>query len=142
MRRLMAVLITALSLSACGGNGNQQATTAPTPSSPPFINLTGTWTGTAQDTIGGQGTLRATITQTETQFTGTWSLTFPNASYNNGGSLEGVIGATTITGVLRSNLTCPLSVTFLLNTTRSLSGQYASVNCATVTVTGTFALTR
>ena len=41
--------------------------------------LTGTWTGTLQDSLGGRGTLRLEISQTNRQLMGTWQRTFADA---------------------------------------------------------------
>ena len=52
-------------------------------------NLTGTWTGTVQDSLAGRGTLLLTLSHVNTQLTGTWQITFPEAQINNGGTLSG-----------------------------------------------------
>src|SRR5215831_10501831 len=51
--------------------------------------LTGTWTGTLQDSLAGRGTLVLNISQANRQLTGTWQSTFPDARNNNGGTLSG-----------------------------------------------------
>jgi len=51
--------------------------------------LTGSWTGTLQDSLAGRGTLVLNISQTAKQLTGTWQSTFPDAQFNNGGTLSG-----------------------------------------------------
>src|SRR4030095_577385 len=51
--------------------------------------LTGTWTGTLQDSLAGRGSLVLNLSQTNRQVTGTWQSTFPDARNNNGGTLSG-----------------------------------------------------
>src|SRR2546422_9230659 len=51
--------------------------------------LTGTWTGTLQDSLAGRGALVLNLSQTNRQLTGTWQSTFPDTRNNNGGTLSG-----------------------------------------------------
>ena len=51
--------------------------------------LTGTWTGTIQDSLAGRGTLLLNLSHVNTQLTGTWQSTFPDARNNTGGTLSG-----------------------------------------------------
>ena len=47
--------------------------------------LTGTWTGTLQDSLAGRGTVVLNISQANQQLSGTWQSTFPDPRNNNGG---------------------------------------------------------
>ena len=52
-------------------------------------NLTGIWTGTIQDSQAGRGMLLLSLSHVNTQLTGTWQQTFPDARNNTGGTLSG-----------------------------------------------------
>ena len=52
-------------------------------------DLTGTWTGPLQDSGAGRGMLVLTLSHVQTQLTGTWQQTFPDARNNTGGTLTG-----------------------------------------------------
>ena len=116
------------------------AESSPLSPSPAGVDLTGTWSGPAQDSYGGNGNLRATIAQFGSAFSGTWAITFPNPNNNNGGTVDGTVNGSKIAGTLRSNAVCPLSVTFLVNG-NSMSGTYASINCS-ISITGSFTMAR
>jgi hypothetical protein len=52
-------------------------------------DLTGTWTGSIQDSRAGRGQLLLHLSHVNTQLTGTWQQTFPDAQNNTGGTLSG-----------------------------------------------------
>ena len=52
-------------------------------------NLTGTWSGTIQQSRAGRGMLLLSLSHVNTQLTGTWQQTFPDARHNTGGTLSG-----------------------------------------------------
>lgn len=129
----LALLFTLL-LVACGGDGG----TAPSPPTP----FTGTWRGSAQDSVAGPGTLEATLSQTAAQVTGTWRIALPATGYDNGGSLAGSASGTSLQATLEPSdpTTCPFNPTGILAGAR-LSGTYAAFNC-TGNITGSFDATR
>ena len=98
--------------------------------------LTGTWTGTLQDSLGGRGTLRLEISQTNRQLTGTWQRTFADAQHNSGGALSGtgpaqdllitMVWSTTQSGA------CSFTVSAMLdnNDEDHFTGTYTPLNCA------------
>ena len=104
------------------------------------FNYSGQWTGTIQDSLGGPGTISASIAQSGRNLTGTWSATFNSG--NSGGSLTGVVtGNSVVVELEPSNReNCP----FRLVANRSgntMSGDYSAFDC-TRTVTGTISLTK
>jgi hypothetical protein len=52
-------------------------------------DLTGTWTGSLQDSRAGRGRLELRLSHTSTQLTGTWQHSFPDSRNNTGGTLTG-----------------------------------------------------
>src|SRR5262245_20856252 len=84
-RRYGVSLVLALTLLRCTGGE---------------ADLTGAWTGIINDSLAGVGTLRLTITQTDTQLTGTWQSTFADPTNNAGGSLSGSVSGDSIALVL------------------------------------------
>src|SRR5712692_9305322 len=83
------VLALALALLGCGGQGER--------------DLTGTWTGTLQDSVAGVGTILFTFSQTDAAVTGTWQSTFADPTNNNGGTLSGTAGDPAIALVLSTS---------------------------------------
>jgi hypothetical protein len=72
-RRYGWSIVLALTLALLGCSGNDEP------------NLTGTWTGTIQDSAAGTGTVLFTFSQTGTNVSGTWQFTFQNPANNSGG---------------------------------------------------------
>jgi hypothetical protein len=97
--------------------------------------LTGTWTGTLQDSLAGRGGLVLQISQTNRQLTGTWQSTFPDARNNNAGPLSGTGPGQDlmITMVWSSTQpgACSFTVTALLdiNDEDHVTGTYVPFNC-------------
>jgi hypothetical protein len=105
-------------------------------SSNPPRPLTGTWTGTIQDSVAGRGTLMLRLSQVEMQLTGTWQMTFPDAQHNNGGTLTGTgiasdLAITMVWSTTQANA-CSFTVTAMLdnNNEDRVTGTYAPFNCA------------
>ncbi len=75
-----------------------------------------------------------TISQTGTQLTGTWQSTFTDSTNNNGGSLSGTVGDTSIALLLAASRSqaCSLTVAAIRDEDNDdhFSGTYASFNCA------------
>lgn len=93
-------------------------------------SLTGVWTGGARDSLGGNGGLNFSFSQSSSDVTGTWELVFATGSpANNGGTLSGTVQGGSISGTLTSQAACHFSLT----ATRSgehLAGSYAATDCA------------
>ena len=121
-RRYAGSIVLAITLALLGCSGDDKP------------NLAGTWTGTIQDSVAGFGTLLLTISQTDTQLTGTWQSTFPNPTNNNGGTLSGTVGDPAIALVLATSRSqaCSLTVAATLDEDNDnhFTGTYASFNCA------------
>jgi len=132
MRRLrLAVVVAALvAAAACGSS------TAP--SAP--VNIAGSWKGTVADSQLGNGTVTATINQSNNAVVGSWAAQYTNAANNNSGSLQGTTDGSNVT----ITLSVPNSCSILLTATsdgKTMSGSYITVNC-TETVTGQISVTK
>ena len=97
--------------------------------------LTGSWTGTLQDSLAGRGTLVLNISQTAKQLTGTWQSTFPDAQYNNGGTLSGTgpgqdLMITMVWSTAQPGA-CSFTVTAMLDTNDEdhFTGTYVPLSC-------------
>jgi hypothetical protein len=128
MKRLFAL---ALLTAACGSATvtNPSNTVSP-------VNLAGTWTGSANSNVAGAGTVDATISQSAQTLSGSWSVRYPNAAYNNSGSLSGSIQNSTVSLALSSSIAtpCPYSVNGMFATASgrtTITGTFTTVNCAT-----------
>ena len=128
---LALTLMLAGVLAACGGSG----------SGPTAFGYSGTWSGTLNDSIGGAGTVTATMSQSGSELVGTWQATFA-AGGSNSGTLQGLIRTNDVLIELYPSdpTTCP----FALVAQRSgstLSGTYVAFAC-TVSVSGTMSITK
>lgn len=128
----LTFLVIALStlLAACGSSGGGSAS----------FDYSGTWTGTIQDSVAGQGNVTLTMTQNGDDLAGTWESTF--AEGTNGGSAVGVVNGNEVVLELHPSqaTACPYNVV----ATRSgdtLSGNYSAFNC-TANVTGTLTISK
>ena len=121
-RRYAGSIVLTLTLALLGCSGDERP------------NLVGTWTGTIQDSVAGLGTLLLTISQTDTQLTGTWQSTFTAPTNNNGGTLSGTVGDPAIALVLATSRpqACSLTVAATRDEDNDnhFTGTYASFNCA------------
>lgn len=124
VRVWLAVAVTSVAVSACSsGSGGFGA-----------FSYGGTWSGTIQDSVAGNGTIRVALTQAGTTLVGTWSASFVGS--DNGGSLVGLVNGDQVVLELNpSNVyACPYDVV----ATRSgstMAGTYAAFDC-TGTITG------
>jgi hypothetical protein len=97
--------------------------------------LTGTWTGTLQDSLAGRGTLVLHLSQAHRQLTGTWQSTFAEARNNNGGTLSGTGPARdlliTLVWSTAQPGACSFTVTAMLdiNDEDHFTGTYVPFNC-------------
>ena len=116
-------------------------------------DLTGTWTGTILDSRASRGTLVLSLSQVNTQLTGTWQQTFPNAQNNTGGTLTGT-ASSRLTGDPRDLFITMLwspaqagACTFTVEATLDnndldhFTGTYAPMDCLQPT-SGSFDVTR
>ncbi len=96
-------------------------------------NLTGTWTGTIQDSLAGTGTTLFTFSQTGTNVNGTWQFTFSNPTNNNGGTLSGTAGNPAIALTLFAAQSQACSFTVVANfdddDNDHFTGTYTTFNC-------------
>ena len=98
--------------------------------------LTGTWTGTLQDSLAGRGTLVLNLSQANRQLTGTWQSTFPDGRNSNGGTLSGTGPAQdlllTMVWSTAQPGACSFTVTAMLdsNDEDHFTGTYVPFNCA------------
>ncbi len=98
--------------------------------------LTGTWTGTLQDSLAGRGTLVLNLSQANRQVTGTWQSTFPDTRNTNGGTLSGTGPAqdlliTMIWSTAQPGA-CSFTITAMLdnNDEDHFTGTYVPFDCA------------
>ena len=98
--------------------------------------LTGTWTGTLQDSLAGRGVLVLNISQVNRQLTGTWQSTFSDARNNNGGTLSGTgpgqdLMITMVWSTVQPGA-CSFTVSAMLdnNDEDHFTGTYTPLNCA------------
>ncbi|HEY3381611.1 MAG TPA: hypothetical protein VGK32_07575 [Vicinamibacterales bacterium] len=95
MRTSFLVVISLLTVVACGGTTSSPAT--PTPTSPAtFTSLSGTWTGTSSDTSG-QDKLTWTLTQNGNAMAGTMNIADTGRSMMGNGSMQGTVNGSTMT---------------------------------------------
>jgi len=134
--RAPLALAVVLLVTACGGGDNGS------PTEPQPLTLTGTWAGTIVDSVGGHGTVRATVRQDGNQVTGTWAATFTDPRGNNGGSLSGTVNGSAVSLTLYgpNEGVCPFRVTATWSGDR-LTGTYAAFSCTTA-ITGSLDLRR
>ena len=118
-RRYGRSIVLALTLALLGCSGGDEP------------NLTGTWTGTIQDSVTGIGTALFTFSQTGTSVNGTWQFTFPNAANNNGGTLSGTATDPSIALTLQSQA-CSITVgaNFDDDDDNHFTGTYTARNCS------------
>ena len=62
--------------------------------------VAGTWTGSVSSTFT-TGTLQLVLTQSSSQVTGTWTLTFSNASQNDSGTVSGTVNGSSVSASLQ-----------------------------------------
>jgi hypothetical protein len=126
---LTVVCALALTIAACGSDDGE--------------NVTGNWSGPAQDTLAGTGTISATISQSADRLQGIWSVVFQNSASNSGGNLSGMLRDQIITLTLSPTnpAMCTLSATLTKRGDDHYSGQYVGINC-TLNETGMIDITK
>lgn len=72
-----------IAIAACGGRG---ASVTQAQSS-----LSGTWSGTTQDSLAGSGSLVFVIQQRGSGLTGTWNVTYADPGFDGSGSVSGTV---------------------------------------------------
>lgn len=138
------MLAAAIVLSGC----NKSTTPSPNPTSTPSVsNISGDYTGTAQDSQGGSGTASATLAQNGTSAGGAMTIKQSSAAVTAQMSLaihtsNAVSGAMVVNYANGTTCTFSTTGTYTNNgTTAVLNGSYAAVtNCAGDT--GTYTLTQ
>jgi hypothetical protein len=81
---------------ACGGGGSTPSSPSPTPpQSPTGANLAGTWSGPASDSSG-PGAMSWQLTQTDTSFSGTATVTDTATGISARGSVSGTTSGSSI----------------------------------------------
>ncbi|MBB6099525.1 hypothetical protein HNR42_002975 [Deinobacterium chartae] len=105
------------------------------------FSYTGTWSGTARDSVGGNATFQATVVQSGHALTGTWEMVFENKEKLSG-SLSGTVDSDRISMQMVPSLSnnCVHNATATRTANHTLEGQYTAA-CTTPT-TGTFTSTR
>ncbi len=104
-------------------------------------SYSGTWAGAINDSLGGPGTLSATMSQSGSNLVETWQAAFTGGG-NNGGTLAGIINnQEELIELFPSNPnSCPFAVVGQRSGT-TISGTYAAFNC-TIAVTGSVSVTK
>jgi hypothetical protein len=126
----LLIVVSALLLGGCtSGTGGT-----------PSFSYSGTWSGSMNDSFAGAGITTMTISQSGSNFVGTWQATF--VGLNNGGTLAGVVnGNEVLVELYPSNPSaCPFAVVAQRSGT-TLAGTYAAFDC-TATVTGTVSVAK
>jgi len=92
--------------------------------------FTGTWTGPVSSTFTA-GTLQLVLTQSSSQVTGTWTLTFSNASQNDSGTVSGTVNGSSVSANLQPGVStaCADTVSATLNGSTQMTGTIASGVC-------------
>ena len=124
------VLILTLALLGCGGGDDE--------------DLTGTWTGTVQDSLAGPGTILFTLSQDDARLNGTWQLTLADTRGNNRGTLSGTVSDDSITMVLSSNPSpeCSFTVAAERDDDDHFTGTYAASSRCTLPQSGSLDVRR
>ena len=119
-RRYGWSIILALTLALLGCSGDDEP------------DLTGTWTGTIQDSLSGTGTALFTFSQTGRNVSGTWQFAFPNPANNNDGTLSGTAGdpAIALTLFTEQSRACSFTVVANFEDDDNFTGTYTAFDCA------------
>jgi hypothetical protein len=118
-RRYRWGIVLALTLALLGCSGGDEPT------------LTGTWTGTIQDSLAGTGTALFTFSQTGSNVSGTWQFTFSNPANNAVGTLSGTAGnpAIALTLSAAQAQACSFTVVANFDDDDHVTGTYTTFNC-------------
>jgi len=102
MRSSILVVLSLLTVSACGGSTSSPAAPTSTPAvmvtNPPgtLASVSGTWTGTSADTSG-QEKMTWSVTQNGNAMSGTMTVSDTSRSMMGNGSMQGTISGSTVT---------------------------------------------
>jgi hypothetical protein len=121
-----------LTLVACGSSPTSPSAAA---------SVTGTWLGTiTSEQVAGSGSARVDFAGTNSNLTGTWSVTGPSGP--DSGTLNGAVNGSAVTLTLTPSVpvNCPYAVTATMSGTQ-LTGTYAATNCSQA-VSGGLSLTK
>lgn len=94
-------------------------------------NIAGAYSGTLSDNGAGQGTFTVTISQSGTNLSGTWAVSFPDRRLNNSGTINGVlVNGTTAQFYLDPSVagSCLYLATAVVQDGK-MKGTYASQDC-------------
>ena len=118
-RRYGWSIVLALTLALLGCSGGDEP------------SLTGTWTGTVQDSLAGTGTALFTFSQTGTNVNGTWQFTLQNPANNSRGNLSGTAGdpAIALTLFAAQSQACSFTVVANFDGNDHFTGTYTAFNC-------------
>ena len=139
--RVLMVVFSVGAAVCCGSNSSSSPTSSSTPTP-----LSGNWVGTETDTVAGTGNLQATIFQSGSTLSGTYSLSFPNPIFSNSGSVSGTVNGSSVsmTATPTNPAICPALDTATLNATSTqITGTYVAINgCNLSHQTGSFTATK
>jgi hypothetical protein len=149
VRRYSVFLLLVYLMAGCGRDSATPTTPTPIVPSSPFV---GAWSGRIVDDAVGAGVLHLTITeQVAASLFGSWTSTFPDAMFNDSGSLtaflNGSSSAVFLTLSSTSSRTCPVPIspaTIAANLTVTgarMTGGFTALGCTTVR-SGTLELTK
>lgn len=100
--------------------------------------LDGTWSGTLSDSAAGAGTAKLVLTQMSAGVSGTFAVTFPDATQNRVGTVGGTMAASVLVLTLTPSAPLACSPTVTLSGTMSatmtvagnrMTGTYSSFTC-------------
>ena len=113
-------------------------------SSPQSTSVAGDWRGTTQDSAAGTGQLAFTLDQKAQIVSGSWSVTYANHSFNDGGSVAGTASGPSVqmTFAPASPNPCMTQVSGTISAdARRMTGSYNNGSCP-FKETGTFSATK
>ncbi len=127
----------AVAITACSPKSS-----SPTSTLQPAV-IDGAWSGAVSDMILGSGTLSMSLTQFGDSVSGTWSSTFPNQNDDLVGTVRGIVGASTLTVLLKplGGSTCqfgPFELTATVTSAGSMSGTLTEAYPCAAYDSGTF----
>jgi hypothetical protein len=97
----------------------------------PLLNLAGNWSGTTDDSLAGEGTYTAMITQSGKHISGSWSARF--SDFTNSGTLTGTVTTDSVSIFLDRPITgfpkCHGNFKAKPATDTSISGTYKTSAC-------------
>ena len=120
--------------------GATQHVSVPIKVLPASTTADGTWSGTVQ----GNGTFTFTLAQSSGKVSGTWTTSFPNASYDEHGTISGGITGTQLSFVIlgRSSGASCAGITTTLESASFMDGIFYTTNCLDGFASAPFSATR